>query len=350
MAMDTTSQPASTHHEPSVSPRLTQAVGFRHILACIDRSPSSARCLAHALSLASTFGSAVTLLYVMQPPDHRVGPHATDALSWEIARQEATANLEVLEKKAARTLGRPVHTRLEEGQPSERIVALTREIGADLVVLGGPGDSDETAWSLGSTAQHVLGVARTSVLIARGKIGDFALPKHILVPLDGSLRTESVLPMAAAIAKAHGADLLLVHVVADPLPTRILVAPEDLALSRELAERLNTHATSYLKALRETLGGEGLKVGTLVARRADKRQFLIELSEKEQTDLIVLSAHGSTCNAARPFGSVTAHLLTHSMLPLLVLQDLPESELRFVSDPGERFAPPLRAIYPPEGA
>jgi nucleotide-binding universal stress UspA family protein len=350
-------QSASPPHVRASSGRVlpNQGPGIRHILVCVDRSPSSELCVAYALSLASTFDSTVTLLYVMRPPhEDRVGPQTTDALGWEIARQEASAYLERLETEASRSSGRRINVRLEQGRPAERIVAVTRELGADLAVFGSHGESGEAAWSLGSTAQHVLATARSSVLIARGSAvaPRFASPKRILVPLDGSLRTESVLPTAAGIATAHGAELLLVHVVAEPLPTGVLVASEDVALARDLSARLESRAATYLQGLRDKLGHEAPSVRTLVTREADTRQSLIELAERERIDLVVLSAHGSTCNAARPFGSVTECLLQHSTVPLLVLQDLPESELRRAQevDADPRAAPLLRSSYPPEGA
>ncbi len=49
----------------------------------------------------------------------------------------------------------------------------------------------------------------------------------------------------------------------------------------------------------------------------------MKISQREDTNLIVLSAHGSACDSARSFGSVTTYLFTHSTVPLLVLQDLP---------------------------
>jgi hypothetical protein len=85
----------------------------------------------------------------------------------------------------------------------------------------------------------------------------------------------------------------------------------------------------------------------LVLRHADERQSLLELTQREKIDLVVLSAHGSTCNPSRTFGSVAAHMLTDSAVPLLVLQDLPESEVRHPSDEPEQLAPPLRSIHPP---
>lgn len=326
--------------------------GIQRILVCLNGSTDSALCIASALSLANTFDTTVTLMHVMQHHDDGFGPHTTDALGWEITRQEAKARLEQLQQEAARTSGRQIGVRLEQGAPAKRIVALARELGADLVILGGSEQSEHPMWELGSTAQQVLAASSSSVLIARGGGAPptFVPPKRILVPLDGSPRTESVLPTAESIAQVHGAQLVLVHIVAEPLPSGILASSEDVQLARDLATRLEAQASRYLEALRHHVGYDETQVVTLVERQPDRRQFLVELAAREKIDLIVISAHGMTCNPARPFGSVTAHLLTHSKVPLLVLQDLPKSEGQSSDDSEERFAPPLRGAYPPEAA
>lgn len=323
--------------------------GIKHILVCLDGSPGSAICIAYALSLADTFDSAVTLMHVLQHHDNRFVPHTTDALDWEISRQEAMARLEQLKKEAASTSGRKIGLRLEQGRPAERIVALSRELGADLVVLGSHDQSHHPSWDLGSTAQQVLAAARSSVLIARGSTEPptFNRPTRILVPLDGSLRAESVLPTVGSIASAHRARLKLIHVVAEPTPSRVLAAPEDLRVARDLARRLEAQATQYLEATRHHMGYDESLVDTHVDRQIDRRQFLLELSVRERVDLIVLSAHGRTCNVERPFGSVTEHFLTYSKVPILILQDVPRSELQS-GDSDERRAPPLRGSFPPE--
>ncbi|MDZ4729593.1 MAG: universal stress protein [Xanthomonadales bacterium] len=333
-------------HTSDPSPRH----GIQHILVCLDGATDSAICIASALSLANTFDSTVTLVHVMQHHDDGFGPHTTDALGWEITRQEAKARLEQVQQEAAQKSGRRIGVRLEQGAPAKRIVALSRKLGSDLVVLGSHEQSDHPTWQLGCTAQQVLAASRSSVLIARGNGAPptFVPPKRILVPLDGSPRTESVLPTAEIIAQVHGAQLVLVHIVAEPLRTGILSTPEDLQLARDLATRLEAQASRYLEALRHHVGFDKTQVVTHVERQPDKRQFLVELAAREKIDLIVLSAHGATCNPARPFGSMTAHLLTHSKVPLLILQDLPKSELPCHSESGERYAPPLRGTYPPD--
>jgi nucleotide-binding universal stress UspA family protein len=323
----------------------------RRILVCLDRSPSSEVCLPYAVSLAKTFGSALTLLYVMQPPHEHVGVKTTDALDWEISRQEARAYLERLEKEATQALGQAVEVRLEQGHPAERIVALCRELGVEFTLLGSHGEGGVTAWNLGSTVQQVLAVTRGSVFIAHASlvVPSGGAPKRILVPLDGSPRTESVLPTVTRIASAAGAEMLLVHVVQEPLPSSVLPAGKDLELAQKLATQLESSATRYLERLRGGLTHEVTSVRALVIRHANECQGLLEIARKEQTDLIVLSAHGSACDPIRTFGSCTVYLLTHSMVPLLVLQDVPDYGLYRVEHVDKELAPQLRASFPPEG-
>ena len=46
---------------------LTRHGSTRRILVCLDRSPFSDVALRHAISMAKTLDSALTLLYVLQP-------------------------------------------------------------------------------------------------------------------------------------------------------------------------------------------------------------------------------------------------------------------------------------------
>jgi nucleotide-binding universal stress UspA family protein len=320
------------------------------ILVCLDRSPLSEVCLPYAVSLAKAFGSAITLVHVMQPRHENVGPQTNDALGWEISRQEASVYLERLQAETSQALGEPVETRLEQGRPAARIIDLAREIGSDLTVLSSSGEGGVTALNLGSTVQQVLAGARGSVFIAHPSSGpsNVVSVKRILLPLDGSLRSESVLPTAARMAEAYGAEILLVHVVQEPTPNLVLCSVDDLEIARSLAGRLESSAMRYLEGLRDRLAHEAASVRALVVRHVNERQCLFEISQKERSDLIVLSAHGSACDPSRSFGSVTADLLTRSIVPLFVLQDVPESELQRAGKLGNERAPTRLPSYPPE--
>jgi nucleotide-binding universal stress UspA family protein len=349
ISSDTHISAAEPIRSPMQAPT-AQDYGIRRVLVCLDRSRFSEVCLPYAICVSKTFGSALTLLHVLDARHKRSGPQSTDALRWEISRREVSEYLERLQRQASKLTGQRVDVRLEQGHPAERITALARELGSDLTVLGSHGEGGVAAWHLGSTVQQVLAVARGSVLVARSSspAPSEVCPRRILVPLDGSPRTESVLPTATRIANANGAELLLVHVVDEPQATAVLRTAEDLGLARELATRLESSAQRYLDHIRDQLARDGASVRALVIRHLDGQQALLELAQREHIDLVVLSAHGITCNAAHPFGSVTAHLLAYSVVPLLVLQDLSEAETQQTGDVvDEEVAPPLRASFAP---
>jgi nucleotide-binding universal stress UspA family protein len=298
----------------------------------------------HAVAIAAGMESAITLLHVIESPRESYGLHTTDLLDWEFSRQEADARLEGLLREGRQAGARSITIRLEQGHPAERITAVARELDADLTVLAGHGERGLTAWNLGSTVQQVLSMTRRSVLVARSprRTALEASPKRILVPLDGSLRTESVLPTAARIARTHEAELLLALVVPEPVATAVLGA-EELELARELAARIEGRGHEYLERVGERLTREGASIRTVVLRGGDERRILVDLSEREDSDLIVVSAHGSTCNRALTFGSIATYLLLHSVVSVLVLQDLPEPGAGD-HDPS-RSAPPPRASF-----
>jgi len=313
---------------------------IRHILVCLDQSPGAEQALPCAAFVAKTFGASLTLLHVLPSPQERSGLHTFDALGWEMLRREAGVYLEGVQRRLALASGQHVDTRLEQGHPAERIRAVGAELHADLTVLGPYQEESAATPGLGSTAQHVLAGRQGSVLIVHARTGDAFTPSRILLPLDGSRRTESTLPTAVRVAKASGAEILLAHVVPELVPSAVLRTAEDKAMADELTRRLATRAGAYLNEVRETLGREVGAVSTRVARHADQPQALLEIVEEEHVDLIVLSAHGSTCNRERTFGSVSTHLLSHSTVPLLVLQDLSEPDLpRPVTRSGLRSSP-----------
>ena len=321
------------------------AGGIGHVLACVDRSVLSESCVPYALFLSKTFGARMTLLHVLEPRSAPSGMAASDALGWEIARHEVQAYLDRI-REAVSSAGVPATTRMTEGHPAASIVATGREIGADVTVLGTHGEGGGRAGcALGSTAAQVLASSRGSVLVARSTSsipGEFA-PKTVLVPLDGSTRAECVLPSAVRIAKAHQSMLLLVHVVMEPVATAILTAGEDLEHARGLARRLEVNAERYLGQLQTRLSVELPSVRALVIRATDERRALTELSVRENVDLIIVSAHGSTANTARSLGTVSNYLVSLAHPALLVLQDLPQLAVTVESEEeADHYAPPLR--------
>lgn len=275
-----------------------------------------------------------------------------DALDWEITRRESERYLAKIqgELEEQGLSAQQITTEVTEGRPAERIVTVAREIGADLTVLGGHGEGGTSAWNLGSTVQQVLALVPGSILLVPSDPESLRnVPaKRVMVAVDGSLRTQSVLPDVARLARFIGAVVVLVHVVPEPTRTALLSDEEDLRLATALAARLEAKAEAYLAQLEQRFFTEAPGVQTLVLRQSDERRALLEAARRLEVDLLVLAAHGATCDAERPFGSVTAYAMSHGKLPLLVLQDLPASDRESSRQPannGEAVHASRRAAF-----
>lgn len=300
---------------------LDSALVRRHrILLCMDGTPASESCIPYGVALAQIYGSHIVLVHVMQPYAGRyVGAPVSDPLGWEISRQQIQHYLGNLQATITQASGASVELRIEQGSAAARIVALARELDADLTVMGPP------ATNHGSTFDQVLASLGRSVLVARGETPPDGVHKlrQILVPLDGSSRAESIIPAVARIAISNNSEVVLTHVVQAPQVTAPLYDMLDMALAQRLATRVESAAQAYLDGIAQRLRNDGVSARTVVVRHADPRQHLLELSQAMRADLLVLSAHGAACNSAQPLGSMPTYLLKHSTTAILVLQDLP---------------------------
>lgn len=305
-----------------------QVTPIGHVLVCLDLSAMSDGALPYARFVASAFGAKITLLHVMPSPPAEREPDRLDALDWEIGKREASQHL----SRARTALGVSIEdsdTRLTQGLPAEQIVAAARELRVDLTVLSSRGEGSSSAadlTNLGSVAQHVLAMAGGSVLLAPPSSAAHLPPKRILVALDGSLRSESALPVVAGLARLRGSEVLLVHVVTEPTSTAVLADPGDLRLALSLASRMQASAEAYLTKMRARLLAQVPVVKTLVVRRTEDRQALLDVAVETSADMLVVTAHGATCNAERPFGSVVLYVLAHGRLPIFVVQDIPRGQ------------------------
>jgi len=141
--------------------------------------------------------------------------------------------------------------------------------------------------------------------------------KRIVVPLDGSMRAERAIPVAARIVRASGGALILLRVVSTPLEIGSQVVP----LSGYAASTLEADieaAKSYLATLAglEALDGVGVKMMVPVGTAA---QAIHDIVIAEQADLIVMCSHGNTGVKRWVLGSVAQKVARHCTIPVLVL-------------------------------
>ena len=326
--------PASSLYCPvyeTAGPSAPLAPAAHHVLVCLDRSALAETVLPHAVALARGFGARLTLLHILEP--HHAEGSPTDPLDWEVRRAEASEYL----GRIASDYGSPqlaVDLDLGQGHAAEQIRAWAGSHQVDFTVLCSHGQGGYTQWSLASTAQKLIGWVAGSLLLVPASAAPPSPEREvrytrILVPLDGSPRAESVVPLAVRLAKAHRSELILTHVV--PVPELTCTGPpaaEDLELGQRLVRRNERVARRYLERLQAHLEASRLPVRTVLAREGNVRDELVGIIEREGADLVVLSAHGSTGRTDWPFGSVAGHLMAHCKTPLLIVREPPHGALR----------------------
>lgn len=294
---------------------------FRRLAVCLDGSELGERVLPHAFAVARAFGAPVTLLRALEGGTSGEGP--SDPLDWELRRKEAGSYLDRLADRRSDERA-TIRAEVIEGAAAEQICLWAEHHEVDLTVFSSHGNRGISECRLAGTASKLIERAPGSLLLVPALAAPsegIARYRKILVPLDGSARAESVLPLATRLAADAEADLVLAHVV--PVPELIelgALEAEDLELRDRLVRRNERVANQYLDRVRARLAESRFPVRAIVLRGGDVRGRLIRLIADLAIDLIVLSAHGQTGRADVHCGSVAAHLLSHSTVPLLIVR------------------------------
>jgi nucleotide-binding universal stress UspA family protein len=288
---------------------------FERILVPLEGSALAECVLPHAKAVAQAVGAQLLLLHVVEQVDGDRAPQV-DPLDWYLQKAEAQSYISQISRQWQQSDLSVSHA-LVEGPAAERVVAYAHAHDVDLVVLSNQSQS--------GVAQKVIWQVGKSIMLVRAE-WPAATPDEmhygrILIPLDGSLRAESVLPLAARLAQHHQADLLLAHIVARPdMVNRHTPTPEDSALIQQITGRNLAAATDYLAQLQRRLPPE---TQTRLLVSDNVIASLHDLIEQEQVDLLILSAHGHSGGSQRPFGNVATNFITYGLVPLLIVQDMP---------------------------
>lgn len=139
--------------------------------------------------------------------------------------------------------------------------------------------------------------------------------RHILVPTDGSRFSAPAIRMAAGLAKALGAKLTGLHVVAPYFPADSGKAYASLSGFRHAVEKEAGHA---LAAFNAEARSRGVTATASSVIGGEPWQVILRAARARKCDLIVMASHGRRGLAGFILGSETTKVLTHSKIPVLV--------------------------------
>ena len=184
-----------------------------------------------------------------------------------------------------------------------------RVTGARMIVMATHGHGGLTRVVRGSVAERVLRSCETPLLLCNPR--ELSAPGEapflrILVPLDGSRQSASILPVVEELALAHGSEVVLLSVDPKPLEEGSERCAEVTAFLNQAARHLQERGIQKL-ALRSAVGSP-----------ADR---ILSAVEETRADLVAMATHGRSGFSRLRFGSVAEEVLRKCVRPLLVVRD-----------------------------
>jgi nucleotide-binding universal stress UspA family protein len=143
--------------------------------------------------------------------------------------------------------------------------------------------------------------------------------KRILVPLDGSIRAERAIPVAARIARASGGAIILVRAVSTTpeLWPSMEMRPE---LAQAVIDAGLTEAKKYLLAASTAKVVSNVPTETVVLY-GPAATSILAVAHSSSADLVVLCSHGYTGITRWVMGSVAEKVAHHAAVPVLILRE-----------------------------
>jgi nucleotide-binding universal stress UspA family protein len=141
--------------------------------------------------------------------------------------------------------------------------------------------------------------------------------RHILVPTDGSKVSEQAAGAAIELARALGARLTAVHVVA-PLaePPLECWAHGDQDFAAKLNRSLERRAAFYLDAVRDAAMCRGVACECVIAHGSSPSGQILREARIRRCDLVVMASHGRK-GADGLAASETLKVVAQSGIPVL---------------------------------
>lgn len=303
---------------------------INHVLVPLDGSELAECVLPHLLAIAPITEARVTLIHVLERTPFRNGSAAPfDLLGWHMQKQESQSYLDRIAGRLQKS-GLEVEQVILDGNPAEVLIEFARNNDVDLVLVSSHGRAGLSEWNVSSVVQKILLRSYKSILLVRAYTGTPAEVnyKQLFLAVDGSARAEYILPFAMSLAQSHHSNVILGMVIQKPQTMqRFPLSEDDAAWIQQFTEKNQHEAARYLDQLATQLSLKDLSTETRVVVSESAPASVYDMAEEASADLIMIAAHGYSGERRWPYGSTAASLIAYGRTPLMILQDLSESEI-----------------------
>ena len=296
---------------------------IRRILWPTDFSACSSAALGHAILMAHRHGAALELLHVVVLHDH-------DPFHPAYHLPDREAIFRRLEELAADGMKQQLSTHdgaaLAIGEHQRRAVHAAPEIlrfaadrAVDLIVLGSHGRRGLRRFVLGSVAEEVVRLARCPAMTVREQHPPRPPGiRRILAPVDFTEYGETAFRAALDVARVHGAELDLLHVVEAPVYRQYHEARHEADGSTSIVEHARRSIERFVQEIEEPDVPTRVRVVEGIAAPS-----ITAYAAKSEADLVVIATHGLTGLEHFLLGSTAEKVVRTAACPVLTLKGPP---------------------------
>ena len=200
-------------------------------------------------------------------------------------------------------------------EPDQTIANAALRDDASLIAMSTHGRRGLSRVLFGSVAESLVRKTPVPVLLVRGQLSrSGAGSGRILVALDGSALSESILPVVARLAGPFDLRIELLHAIEPLQPTALAEVAIHLG---EILRLRKAEAERYLGKVAEALEAKGLRARAAI-RHGHAAEVIPEYARSEGIDLIAMSTHGRTGLGRLFMGSVAERVLRTAPVPVLL--------------------------------
>ena len=290
---------------------------YHKILVPLDGSELAEVTLWYAARLAVRLRSSVTLVYVTSP-DELPSPHLYECYLRDVIVRMKEVAAKVAAVKSDGDIS--VEYKVLKCDPAEEIVDYADRAKIDLIILSTQGKSGIKRWALSNVANKVVRATRKQVLLIRAKGAKSDVYKDsltkVLVPVDGSKGSESILKFTNYLAAELNLAVTLLHMWVHEYE----LYPTEVKL-REI-QRDRKRGNDYVNRLGARLSKKGLNVDSVFAEvfRGREAEEIIKLAEEGNFSMVAMATHGRSGVGRWIFGSNADKVLNEGSTPLLLVR------------------------------
>jgi nucleotide-binding universal stress UspA family protein len=276
---------------------------YERIIVPLDGSKLAEAALPYAEELAAKMDSYISLLTVLAPEDagKEVQFQAYLKKIAEVTRYHAE---KYIANKGGGSIKVLTSTRM--GNPAEEIIEYAAKIPYQLIIMASHGRSGLNRWAVGSVADKIVraNISQPVMLIrakeSRSDIREKRILKKALVPLDGSVGSEAVIPYITKMASKLQMEITLFEVI-------------------QKNNNASADAETYLHNWCSKLEKDGITASCNVSYGSVADQ-IINISDEFALDLVAMTTHAKTSLNFWTLGSEAQKVFLGGNTPLLLIK------------------------------